>query len=116
MSLPALFQPHREAHTMNNLAAFRMIEGRLSSHVQLFNSYKVNEEDSDTQYFLTREKLALAKAALENAPTFKVTTLARSLGDVYLAVKRNLSDADMRRWIEINELLEALSDKYEGNE
>jgi hypothetical protein len=101
---------------VNNSAAFRMIESRLSAHVQRFNSYDVSADDSDTQYFLTTEKLALAKAALESAPTFKVTTLARSLGDVYLAVKRNLSDADMRRWIEINEMLEALSDKYEGNE
>jgi hypothetical protein len=97
---------------MNNDAAFRMIESRLSAHVQRFNGYDVSAEDSDTQYFLTTEKLALAKAALESAPAFKVTTLARSLGDVYMAVKRNLSDADMRRWIEINEQLEELSDKY----
>jgi hypothetical protein len=101
---------------VNNEPAFRMIESRLSAHVQRFNGYDVSADDSDTQYFLTTEKLALAKAALESAPAFKVTTLARSLGDVHLAVKRNLSDADMRRWIEINELLEALSDKYEGNE
>jgi hypothetical protein len=107
--------PHSvsEGHTaMNNDAAFRMIESRLSAHVQRFNGYDVSAEDSDTQYFLTTEKLALAKAALESAPAFKVTTLARSLGDVYMAVKRNLSDADMRRWIEINEQLEELSDKY----
>lgn len=96
----------------NNDAAFKMIESRLSAHVQTFNSYDVSEEDSDTHYFLSKEKLALARAALDSAPVVKVTTLARSLGDVYMAVKRNMNSADLRRWNEINELLEALSDKY----
>lgn len=96
----------------NNDAAFRMIEGRLSNHVKTFNSYNVTGEDSDTQYFLSTEKLALAKAALEKAPAFKVTTLARSLGDVYLTAKRNMTSEELSRWNEINGLLEELSDKY----
>jgi hypothetical protein len=99
---------------MNNAAAFRMLEGRLSAHVQRFNGYDVSANDSDEQYFLTTEKLALAKAALESAPAFKVTTLARSLGDIYRTVKHSMSAADLKRWNEINETLEALSDKYEG--
>ena len=115
MSVPlCLIFSERRTVMADNSAAFRMIESRLSAHVQRFNGYDVSAEDSDTQYFLTTEKLALAKAALESAPAFRVTTLARSLGDVYMAVKRNLATADLARWNEINELLEALSNKYEG--
>jgi hypothetical protein len=42
-----------------------------------------------------------------------VTTLARSLGDIYRTVRTNLTPDELDRWNESGELLAELSDKYE---
>ena len=97
---------------MNNEKAFKMIEGRFSDQVKLFNQYDVNSQDSDDQYFMIVERVNLAKVALERAPLVKVTTLPRSLGDVYIAVRRNLTADELIRWNQLNEQLETLHDKY----
>ena len=97
---------------MNNERAFKMIEGRLSDTVKLFNAYDVSGEDSDAQYFATIERVKLAKAALERAEDLKVTTLPRSLGNIYIAIRKNLDIGELDRWNRLNEELEALHDKY----
>jgi hypothetical protein len=97
---------------MLNQKAFNMIEGRFSDQVKLFNHFDVTEADSDTQYWTVKERADLARVALERAPQLKVTTLARSLGDIYQAVRKNLTPEELNRWEESNEVLEELSDKY----
>jgi len=89
-----------------------MIESRFSDQVKLFNHYPVSEDDSDTHYWAVKDRIALAKSALERAPEMKVTTLARSLGDVYIAVRRNLLPEELQKWNSLAEELEILSDKY----
>jgi hypothetical protein len=98
---------------MLNQKAFNMIEGRFSDQVKRFNHFPVTGEDSDTQYWTVKERVDLARAALERAPEFPVTTLARSLGDIYQAVRKNLTADELKRWEETNEALEELLDKYE---
>lgn len=98
---------------MHNAKAFAMIEGRFSAHVKSFNAYDVSGKDSEAHYWLVRERLDLARAALERAPELKVTTLARSLGDVYRTVRQNLTPEELNAWIVKNEQLEALTGKYE---
>jgi hypothetical protein len=97
---------------MNNEKAFRMIKGRFSDQIKLFNQYDVNSKDSDAQYLLVMERIELARVALERAPQFKVTILPRSLGDIYIAIKRNLTVEERVRWNGLNDELEALHDKY----
>jgi hypothetical protein len=97
---------------MHNDKAFRMIESRFSDQVKLFNHYPVSEDDSDTHYWAVKKRLALAKSALERAPELKVTTLARSLGDIYIAVHRNLLPEELQKWDSLAEELEILTDKY----
>ncbi|MYX26085.1 hypothetical protein GTY75_05275 [Streptomyces sp. SID8381] len=97
---------------MINAKAFKMIEGRFSDHVKLFNHYDVNEADSDTHYWLVKGRVELARVALERAPELKVTTLARSLGDVYRAVRTNLTPAELKRWDASAEAIADLNDKY----
>jgi hypothetical protein len=98
---------------MLNQKAFKMIEGRFSDHVKLFNHADVTEADSDAHYWTVKERVDLARAALERAPELPVTTLARSLGDIYRAVRKNLTPDELKRWEETNEVLEELCDKYE---
>jgi hypothetical protein len=97
---------------MLNQKAFDMIEGRFSDHVKRFNHFDVTEADSDTHYWTVKERVDLARVALERAPALTVTTLARSLGDTYRAVRKNLTPEELNRWEESNEVLEELSDKY----
>lgn len=99
---------------MSNAKAYAMIEKRLSDQVKLFNHLPVSVDDSDDHYWIVKARLELAKAALSRAPEIKVTTLARSLGDVYTAVRRNLKPAELKRYEELAEKLEALNDKYGG--
>jgi hypothetical protein len=98
---------------MLNQKAFTMIEGRFSDQVKRFNHFPVTDEDSDTQYWTVKERVDLARVALERAPELPVSTLARSLGDIYQAVRKNLTAEELKRWEETNEALEELLDKYE---
>jgi hypothetical protein len=97
---------------MDNQKAFDMIEGRFSDHVKRFHSVEVSESDSDTYYWSVKERLELARTALDRAPKLTVTTLPRSLGDVYRAVRNNLTKEELSRYNDLNEQLEALSDDY----
>lgn len=97
---------------MRNQKAFDLIEGRYSAHVKLFNHYDVSHADSDDHYWTVKERVDLARAALERAPYLPVTTLARSLGDVSQAVRKNLTPDELKRWEETNDVLEELCDKY----
>jgi hypothetical protein len=96
----------------NNVKAFKMIQGRFSDQVKLFNAYDVSGQDSGDHYFAVIERIKLAKIALERAPELRVTTLARSLGDIYLAIRNNLIADEFYEWNRLNEVLEALHDKY----
>ncbi|MEV5677433.1 hypothetical protein [Streptomyces sp. NPDC052179] len=97
---------------MLNQEAFDMIEGRFSAHVKLFNSADVSLDDSDAHYWTVKDRLELARVALERAPEIQVTTLPRSLGDVYRAVRTNLTPEELASWDESNEALHELSEKY----
>ncbi|MFG3176557.1 hypothetical protein ACGFZC_16035 [[Kitasatospora] papulosa] len=97
---------------MLNQKAFQMIEGRFSDHVKMFNSADVSGDDSDTHYWIVKDKLELARVALERAPQLRVTTLPRSLGDVYQAVRKNLTAEELARWDEKDDALHDLCDKY----
>ncbi|WP_125262043.1 hypothetical protein [Streptomyces alboflavus] len=97
---------------MHNERAYRMVEERFSNHVKVFNHYDVSGADSDTHYWTVKERLELAQVALERAPEMKVTTLARSLGDVYLAIRKNLAPDELARWNEADDVLENLANKY----
>jgi hypothetical protein len=97
---------------MSNQKAFAMIEGRFSDHVKRFNHADVSGADSDDHYWTVKDRLELARVALERAPELRVTTLARSLGDVYQAVRKNLTPDELKRWEESDEALEDLLDKY----
>ncbi|MGW1231400.1 hypothetical protein [Streptomyces californicus] len=97
---------------MHNQGAFDMIESRFSAHVRLFNFADVSDDDSDDHYWTVRDRLELARVALERAPRVHVTTLPTSLGDVYRAVRKNLTADELGRWNEYREALERLSDKY----
>lgn len=96
----------------NNYKAYAMLESRFSDQVKLFNHYDVTEEDSDAHYWAVKDRLGLAKTALERAPEVKVTTLARSLGDIYIAVRKNLLTEEREKWEALGETLENLTDKY----
>jgi hypothetical protein len=98
---------------MQNQKAFNLIEGRFSDHVKLFNHANVTDADSDDHYWTVKDRLELARVALERAPELRVTTLARSLGDIYQAVRKNLTPDELKRWEESDEALEELLDKYE---
>ncbi|MFB6654861.1 hypothetical protein ACFCZ4_06760 [Streptomyces microflavus] len=97
---------------MLNQEAFDMIESRFSAHVKLFNFADVSLDDSDAHYWTVKDRLELARVALERAPEVRVTTLPRSLGDVYQAVRTNLTPEELTRWNEGNEAIEVLCDKY----
>jgi hypothetical protein len=97
---------------MRNDKALAMLESRFSDQIKLFNHYAVSDDDSDTHYWAVKDRIELAKNALERAPEIKVTTLARSLGDVYIAVRKNLLPEEREKWESLAELLETLSDKY----
>lgn len=97
---------------MHNEKAFRLIEGRFSEHVKLFNIAPVSGEDGDKQEDIVRERLELARVALERVPVVQVTTLPRSLGNAYNAVRKGLTDAERVRWNETRDMLDALESKY----
>ncbi|MEU3437862.1 hypothetical protein [Streptomyces sp. NPDC006863] len=97
---------------MKNQGAFDMIEGRFSAHVKRFNSADVSLDDSDAHYWAVKDRLELARVALERSPEVRVTTLPRSLGDAYRAVRTNLTADELRRWNECDEALEVLWEKY----
>jgi hypothetical protein len=113
--------PKEGRDTMHNAAAFKMVEGRFSSHVKLFNSVRgVSDEDSDTQFTLYTERAALAKAALERAPKIQPSggrvalLLSTDLGNVYRAIRGHLTAEELAKWDADGETLAALFDKYEG--
>jgi hypothetical protein len=97
---------------MRNQKAFKLLEERFSMMVKTFNHANVTGADSDDHYWTVRDRLELGRVALERAPEFPVTTLARSLGDVYRAVRKSLTPDELKRWEESNEALEDLHDKY----
>lgn len=98
--------------TERNTKAYAMMEGRISERVKRFNHYPVSGDDSDDHYFMSKDRARLARLALDRAPEMKVTTLARSLGDVYLAVRKNLTPEELEQWKSLDLKLEALEDKY----
>lgn len=97
---------------MHNNRAFAMLESRFSDQIKAFNCYDVTSEDSDTHYWVVKDRIDLAKKALERAPVIKVTTLARSLGDIYIAIRKNLLTEEREKWESLGETLELLTDKY----
>lgn len=99
---------------MNNAKAYAMVEERFSAHVKSFNYMNVSEADSDTQYWTVKSRLALASAALDRAPELRVTTPARSLGDVYRTVRKHLTPEELEQWDAMGEALESLLDKYQN--
>lgn len=98
---------------MHNAAAYAMIEKRFSNSVKLFHTFPVSDADSDIYYYAVRDRLALAKVALERASEVHVTTLARSLGEIYRVVFVNLTPPEREQWEGLNEDMENLLDKYE---
>ena len=106
--------------TQHNAAVIKLVTDRYSAHVQAFHAYDVSEADSDANYWLNKELAELATAALTRAPEFKPSGNRRALlpstdlGNAYLAVRKHLTDAERARYAEIQEMLERLSDKYEG--
>ncbi|WJV49893.1 hypothetical protein [Streptomyces flavofungini] len=97
---------------MHNERAYKMVEERFSAHVKVFNHYDVSDDDSDTHYWTAKDRLELAQVALERAPEMKVTTLARSLGGIYQAIRKNLTPDELARWNEADDVLENLANKY----
>lgn len=97
---------------MKNAKAYAMVEERFSAHVKSFNAYDVSEADSDTHYWSVKSRLSLASLALERAPEITVTTPARSLGDVYRAIRVHLTPDEREQWETLRETLERLADKY----
>jgi len=97
---------------MINYRAFKMIEDRFSDHIRSFNHHDVTGEDSDAHFWAVRDRLKLAEVALERSPLIKTSTLARSFGDIYSAIKRNLSDAERAEWDRLNDVIGDLTDKY----
>jgi hypothetical protein len=102
----------KEVIMSHNAKAIKLIEGRFSDLVKTFNHYPVSETDSDAQFWLVKERADLARVALERAPEIKVTTLARSLGDIYRTIRQHLTPDERIRWEKIATGLESLSDKY----
>ncbi|WP_159030799.1 hypothetical protein [Streptomyces sp. 769] len=97
---------------MHNERACKMIEERFSNQVRLFNHCDVSEADSDTHYWTVKERAELARVALERAPQMTVATLPRSLGNIYVAIRRHLHADELDRWTKSNDVLEELMDKY----
>lgn len=95
-----------------NAKAYAMLESRFSDQIKLFNSCDVNSEDSDTHYWAVKDRLKIAQDILSRIPEFKVTTLARSLGDIYIAIRRNSTPEEKEQWESLGEILETLHDKY----
>ncbi|MVO87452.1 hypothetical protein GPA10_22475 [Streptomyces sp. p1417] len=97
---------------MQNQEAFKLLEERFSMMVRTFNCVDVSFADSDDHYFTVKDRLDLGRIALERAPEFRVTDLPRSLGDIYRAIRLNLTPEEMKRWNETREALQVLHDKY----
>lgn len=104
----------------HNAPAIKLVTDRYSVQVRLFNYLPdVTEADSDAQYFLYKELSELATAALTRAPLFKPSgnrmalLAANDLGNVRIAMRRAFTDAERTRYDEIQEALNALTDKYE---
>lgn len=106
--------------SQHNAPAIKLVTDRYSAAVRRFNFLPVSEADSDAQYFLYKELERLATAALTRAPQVKPTGIrvallpATDLGNVYIAMRRAFTDAEQARYDEIQEALDALSDKYES--
>lgn len=99
---------------MKNTKAYAIIERRFSQQVQNFNYLPVSDADADTQFWTVKSRLSLASLALDRAPEMTVTTAARSLGDVYRAIRQHLTAEELEQWEALNATLERLADKYEN--
>lgn len=99
---------------MRNTKAYALIERRFSQQMQNFNYLPVTDADSDTHFWAVKDRLSLASLALDRAPELTVTTAARSLGDVYRAIRTHLTADELEQWESLNTELERLADKYEG--
>lgn len=103
----------------HNAPAIKLVTDRYSAHVKSFNHLDVSEEDSHTQYFLYKELETLATAALTRAPKFEPSgnrmalLPSTDLGNVRIAMRRAFTDAERARYDEIQEEINALTDKYE---
>jgi hypothetical protein len=97
---------------MPNAKAFKLLEERFSMSIKTFNHANVSHADSDDHYWMVKDRLELGRVALERAPEFPVSTLARSLGDIYRTVRANLTSDELRSWHESNDALEEMHDKY----
>jgi hypothetical protein len=113
--------PMEGRDTMHNAAAYKMVEGRFSSHVKLLNSVPgLSDDDSDTQFTLYTERAALAKLALERAPKIQPSggrvalLLSTDLGNIYRAIRKHLTAEELAKWDTDGETLATLSDKYQG--
>lgn len=97
---------------MNNERAYKLLEERFSGQVKTFNRHDVSAADADTHYWAVKDRLSLASLALDRAPAVTVTTLARSLGDVYRAIRTHLSADERKKWEALGDTIEKLSARY----
>lgn len=104
----------------HNAQVIKLVTDRYSAHVKQFNRLDVSEADSDTHFELNRELSELATAALTRAPLFKpsgnrVALLpSTDLGNAYRAMREHLTTEERARYGEVQNALEALTDKYEN--
>lgn len=104
----------------HNARVIKLVTDRYSAHVRRFNHLDVSDADSDAQYDLYKELEKLARAAFGRAPEFKPSgnrmALApwADLGDAYRELRRNLTPDERTQYMEIQERLCELNDKYEG--
>lgn len=105
---------------MHNAPAIKLITDRYSAHVRSFNFLPVSEADSAAQYWLYKELETMVTAALTRAPQFKPSgnrmalQLSTDLGNVRMAMLRELTETERMRYDEIQDALHILADKYEG--
>lgn len=103
----------------HNAAAIKLITDRYSVQIRMFNYQDVSEADSDAQYFLYKELEGLATAALTRAPQVKPSGIrvallpSTDLGNVRMAMRRAFTDTERVRYDEIQNELNAITDKYE---
>ena len=97
---------------MNNAKAISIIKDRLSSRVQRFNDEDVDLSTSDAHHDLCMEAFRLAENTLSIIPEIKIKHPYSALGDIYRAIKENLTPEVRQRWNSIYDQLDQLEDQY----
>lgn len=99
---------------MTPTRAWAILERRFSDRVRVLAHYEPYSEDLvEDVVAKIQEKLQLAKAALERAGNVQVVNARQPLGDIYRAVRRNLTDDESVQWDRINTDIDRLSDQIE---